>query len=191
MLRRHYQESIPQDIHLLSRLSRKVSTLCVLVDGIVIGLKDPPGHHPGQRLVSLSSLPDPQIKLSSHRFDQRPHGKIISSQNVLSGQDYACTTGNLRAWSALERYGCRNHSQRRFLGSNTGKNILSHWQLPHNTTQNAFCERLSPLGFKLYPTLVVDFLHEFKLGILKSVMKHLLRIIYAVDPRNIDVLNER
>ena len=47
------------------------------------------------------------------------------------------------------------------------------------------------MGFNLYPILVVDFLHEFELGVLKSVLKHLLRIIFAINPRNIDILNER
>ena len=47
------------------------------------------------------------------------------------------------------------------------------------------------MGFKLYPMLVVDLMHKFELGVLKSIVKHLLRIIHAVDPRKIDILNER
>lgn len=47
------------------------------------------------------------------------------------------------------------------------------------------------MGFKLFPILVVDLLHEFELGILKSVLKHLLRIVFVVDPHRIDLLNER
>ena len=57
--------------------------------------------------------------------------------------------------------------------------------------QNAFTERLSQLGFNIYPTLVVNFLHEFELGVFKSILKHLLCLIYAVDPNRIDILNER
>ena len=37
----------------------------------------------------------------------------------------------------------------------------------------------------------MDLLHEFELGVLKSVLKHLLRIAHAVDPRRIEILNER
>jgi len=57
--------------------------------------------------------------------------------------------------------------------------------------QNAFTEQLLELGFDIYPTLVVDFLHEFELGMFKSILKHLLHIIYVVDPNRIDILNER
>lgn len=37
----------------------------------------------------------------------------------------------------------------------------------------------------------MDLLHEFELGVLKSILKHLLRIIYASAPARIDVLNHR
>ena len=57
--------------------------------------------------------------------------------------------------------------------------------------QNAFAERLSQLGFNIHPTLVVDILHEFELGVFKSILKHLLCLIYAVDPNCIDILNKR
>ncbi|KAG2034291.1 hypothetical protein BDR03DRAFT_837174, partial [Suillus americanus] len=38
--------------------------------------------------------------------------------------------------------------------------------------------------------LVVDLLHEFKLGVFKSVFKHLIRLLYAINPEWIVVLNE-
>jgi hypothetical protein len=43
----------------------------------------------------------------------------------------------------------------------------------------------------MFPILIVDLLHEFELGVLKSVLTHLLRIIHAVNARGIDILNER
>jgi hypothetical protein len=52
-------------------------------------------------------------------------------------------------------------------------------------------DRLSPLGFDFFPILVVDLLHEFELGILKAVMMHLMRLLYAVDPRKLATINER
>ncbi|KIK35833.1 hypothetical protein CY34DRAFT_35436, partial [Suillus luteus UH-Slu-Lm8-n1] len=58
-------------------------------------------------------------------------------------------------------------------------------------TINSFVDRLSPFGFDLFPVLVVDLLHEFELGILKAVMTHLMRLLYAVDPRKITTINER
>ena len=38
---------------------------------------------------------------------------------------------------------------------------------------------------------MVDLMHEFELGVLKNVLKHLIRILYAVDPPNVAQLNER
>ncbi|KIK72621.1 hypothetical protein PAXRUDRAFT_798128, partial [Paxillus rubicundulus Ve08.2h10] len=58
-------------------------------------------------------------------------------------------------------------------------------------TINAFVDRLSPLGFDLFPALVVDLLHEFELGILKSVLKHLTRILFSIDPSQVWTLNDR
>lgn len=52
-------------------------------------------------------------------------------------------------------------------------------------------DRLSPLGFDFFPTLVVDLLHEFELGIVKAVMSHLMRLLYAIDPRKVVVVDER
>lgn len=39
--------------------------------------------------------------------------------------------------------------------------------------------------------LVVDFMHEFELGVWKAVFKHLLRILYAHGDSTISTLNER
>ena len=47
------------------------------------------------------------------------------------------------------------------------------------------------MGFNIFPSLVVDILHEFDLGIFKSVLKHLLRTLHAVDPSHIHVVNDR
>ena len=47
--------------------------------------------------------------------------------------------------------------------------------------QNAFLNKLAPLGFSLFPILVVDLLHEFELGVWKSVFIHLLCILDCVS----------
>jgi hypothetical protein len=52
-------------------------------------------------------------------------------------------------------------------------------------------EWLSPLGFELFPTIVVDLLHEFELGVVKNILKHLIQILYCVDSSRIALLNER
>ena len=57
--------------------------------------------------------------------------------------------------------------------------------------KNTFAERLSPFGFDIFPALVVDLMHEFELGVLKTVLKHLIRILYAIDADLVSTLNER
>ncbi|KIM61037.1 hypothetical protein SCLCIDRAFT_26188 [Scleroderma citrinum Foug A] len=56
-------------------------------------------------------------------------------------------------------------------------------------TFNAFADNLGSLGCDVYRMLVVDLLHEFELGIFKSVFRHLLRLLYTIDPGMIAVLN--
>jgi len=57
--------------------------------------------------------------------------------------------------------------------------------------QNAFSEKLSPMGFNLFSMLLVDILHEFELGVWKSLFIHLLRMLQALDPSLINELDRR
>jgi hypothetical protein len=57
--------------------------------------------------------------------------------------------------------------------------------------QNAFSERLSPLGFNMFLMLLVDLLHEFELGVWKAVFIHLLRMLHATDPTLVHELDRR
>jgi hypothetical protein len=47
-------------------------------------------------------------------------------------------------------------------------------------SKNAF-SRLSGLGFNVFGSLVVDLMHEFELGVWKSLFIHLIRILEAED----------
>jgi hypothetical protein len=59
-------------------------------------------------------------------------------------------------------------------------------------SQNAFIEKLGP-DFDISRMLVVDFMHEFELGVWKALFMHLIRILYAAAPggRLVAVLDER
>jgi len=46
--------------------------------------------------------------------------------------------------------------------------------------QNAFAEKLGPLGFDAFCMLVVDFMHECELGTWKALFTHLIRLLYAL-----------
>jgi hypothetical protein len=58
--------------------------------------------------------------------------------------------------------------------------------------QNAFMEKLGP-KFDLSRMLVVDFMHEFELGVWKALFVHLIRILYAAAPggRLVSILDKR
>ncbi|KAI6117281.1 hypothetical protein EDD16DRAFT_1693060 [Pisolithus croceorrhizus] len=58
-------------------------------------------------------------------------------------------------------------------------------------TLNSFAEHLSLFHINIYLTLIVDLMHKFELGILKSVLKHLIRILYAIDPSLVSTLNKQ
>ncbi|KAJ3874470.1 hypothetical protein F5051DRAFT_443301 [Lentinula edodes] len=48
-------------------------------------------------------------------------------------------------------------------------------------TENAFMEHLGIADFELSKLLVVDFLHEFELGVWKTLFKHLVRLLYSLS----------
>ncbi|KAG2336350.1 hypothetical protein BDR05DRAFT_978806 [Suillus weaverae] len=47
-------------------------------------------------------------------------------------------------------------------------------------TMNAFAEKLGPLGFDTFRTLMVDFMHECELGTWKALFTHLIHLLYAL-----------
>ena len=53
--------------------------------------------------------------------------------------------------------------------------------------KNAFSEWLSHAGFDFFLMLVVDLLHEFELGVWKTVFIHLLGLL---DSLKVDALSE-
>jgi len=62
--------------------------------------------------------------------------------------------------------------------------------------QNSFCERLKQSGkeFSISKMMVVDLLHEFELGVWKTLFVHLIRILHAASGRPgalADTLNTR
>ncbi|KAI0660675.1 hypothetical protein C8Q70DRAFT_932905 [Cubamyces menziesii] len=58
-------------------------------------------------------------------------------------------------------------------------------------TRSAYSIRLREHGFNVYSLFAPDLMHEFELGVWKSIWIHLLRILYAVGEDAIQRLNER
>ena len=61
--------------------------------------------------------------------------------------------------------------------------------------QNAFSDKLTPLGFNMFDILVVDLMHEVELGVWKAIFIHLLRLLdcrneslkYEMDRRQVSI----
>jgi hypothetical protein len=47
--------------------------------------------------------------------------------------------------------------------------------------QNAFSDKLTPLGLNMFDMLVVDLMHEVELSVWKAVFIHLLRLLDCHD----------
>ncbi|KAI6110395.1 hypothetical protein EDD16DRAFT_1471510, partial [Pisolithus croceorrhizus] len=56
-------------------------------------------------------------------------------------------------------------------------------------TKTSFTEILGPLGWNIFAMFMVNLLHEFKLGVFKSVFRHPLDLLYAINPEAINILN--
>jgi hypothetical protein len=56
--------------------------------------------------------------------------------------------------------------------------------------QNAF-SRLAQFGFNYHKMFAVDLLHEFLVGVWKTTVTHLFRILHALGPVKIDQINTR
>ncbi|KAF9046642.1 hypothetical protein BJ165DRAFT_1611041 [Panaeolus papilionaceus] len=65
-------------------------------------------------------------------------------------------------------------------GTNVEALLKEHSFVP---TKNAFIDRLGP-DFDPFRMLVVDLLHEFELGVWKTLFSHLIRILYAAVDRS-------
>ncbi|KAI0654691.1 hypothetical protein C8Q70DRAFT_925386 [Cubamyces menziesii] len=58
-------------------------------------------------------------------------------------------------------------------------------------TRSAFSIRLREHGFNFFSLFVPDLLHEFQLGVWKSIFTHLLRLLYVAGSDRIQMFNQR
>jgi hypothetical protein len=59
------------------------------------------------------------------------------------------------------------------------------------TPQNAFSDRLAPLGVNFFSIFVPDLMHDFELGEWRTLFIHLLRILDAADKNLLAELDRR
>ncbi|KAI0309441.1 hypothetical protein OF83DRAFT_65518 [Amylostereum chailletii] len=70
---------------------------------------------------------------------------------------------------------------------------VQDWMKPLSLvpTRNVFSEKLGPEGFDYHKMLADDPLHEFELGTWKSILTHLIRLLYAAAGDKMQVFNAR
>ena len=57
--------------------------------------------------------------------------------------------------------------------------------------QNAFSDKLAPLGFNLFSMFLVDLMHDFELGVWRAIFIQLLHILESVDANLLTELDRR
>ncbi|KAG9110206.1 hypothetical protein FRC07_008220, partial [Ceratobasidium sp. 392] len=92
--------------------------------------------------------------------------------------------GNAKAWPIRVSFGNLSKYER------CKPELKNHFELGFMPS-NAFSHRLRCLGFNIFECLTVDFLHEFELGVWKSVFQHILRILEHINSKTVAMFNER
>ncbi|KAG6913485.1 hypothetical protein DXG01_006495, partial [Tephrocybe rancida] len=62
---------------------------------------------------------------------------------------------------------------------------------PDGNVQNAFAEALKEFEFNHHEMLVVDILHEWEVGVWKSVLIHLIRLVHELQANHVSLLDTR
>ena len=119
--------------------------------------------------------------LARHDTVER-HEKVSAARRLIYEEQYVVDTPQVETLLKPESL---VPSIVRVLGCNVGFKCLTL------VFQNAFSERLGHTGFNFFLMLVVDLLHEFELGVWKSILIHLLRIIDSLKGTVLAELNRR
>lgn len=97
-------------------------------------------------------------------------------------------------YNIQERICCWGNSGKRILGAHNGNLRSILWDnalLTKVSLQNAFSDKLLPLGFNHFQMFIVDLMHEFELGVWKSLFIHLLHMLDAFDNRLLNELDHQ
>ncbi|KAG8741835.1 hypothetical protein FRC12_015532, partial [Ceratobasidium sp. 428] len=96
---------------------------------------------------------------------------------------------NLRRQKVIQRARGLIYDQGKAIGNAEVEALLQPESLV--PTENAFSRLLLPLKFEFYSIFVVDLLHEVELGVWKSLLTHLIRILYSCGSETIAEFNRR
>ena len=150
------------------------------------------GQHQKQRVVSLSTMFDPSIRCTSSWDYFRPWQ--TQNNDPSEWRNILPLSWHHKRYNIQERICCWGNSGKRILGAHNGNLRSILWDnalLTKVSLQNAFSDKLLPLGFNHFQMFIVDLMHEFELGVWKSLFIHLLRMLDAFDNHLLNELDRR
>ncbi|KAF7967740.1 hypothetical protein HWV62_33264 [Athelia sp. TMB] len=129
-----------------------------------------------------------EILLDAEFLEAYEHGIVVTTRKNIdrlgTPEDVRVRSERARVDDLVQRRKvekARNYIFKKHLAISSKKVEDELKEISLTPTDNAFSKRLAPLGlgFNLYLALVVDLMHEFELGVWKSLFMHILRILEA------------
>ena len=139
--------------------------------------------------MSLSTVLDPSIRCASNWDHLRPEK---TDKNVSSGWwELLLLCWHCKGHHIQLKLCCWEVARKRIVGTYKGQLwvVFNDYIIFMISSQNVFSDKLSPLGFNHFQMFVVDLMHEFKLGVWKSLFTHLLHILDAYNNHLLDELD--
>lgn len=143
---------------------------------------------------SLSSMLHPKEGLGRSRYNPRlPTTRTYSRRHSPGSVHHQAITGvDLRRGLQYFQQGHQEPVGLKVPNSATStsfsRSLLSVISL---VPQSAFSIRLAEHGFNFYQMFQPDFMHEFELGVWKSTLTHLVRMVHSLGGNGIRLLNTR
>lgn len=138
-----------------------------------------------EKIPSLGDADDRACRIQTARVDDALHREVIQDARQFIHQDgYVVNSDKVEELLQPESLVPTVVS----LGGLSRRGAFTHCI---SCAQNAFTAALHPFNFEFREILVVDLMHEYELGIWKSLFAHLVRILECIDGDMVEELNKR
>jgi hypothetical protein len=122
-----------------------------------------------------------QRKTLARIDDETRRGKVDLARDIIYNRHYVVNS------TAVENI----LKAQSWVPTDVSASLITSELVANFQMQNVFSRKLAPFGFNPYQILVVDFMHEFELGVWKALFIHLLRILEAYDKTLLVELDRR
>ncbi|KAI5821824.1 hypothetical protein K523DRAFT_221291, partial [Schizophyllum commune Tattone D] len=123
---------------------------------------------PKTRIRDLGTDSDRNMRIDNRRVDDASRReKVYEARDIIYNEGYAVNS------QAVEDL------------------LFDESLVPTENAFSTFASELTRFHFNIFEMLVVDIMHEFELGVWKSALTHLIRMLHSLDRSKIMLLNER